>query len=75
MSQETRFSAIFVVPKQAKISNLSEFQYTYKNKQQFSFLEEWLVKTTCLEGLTNRVPLSFLPQKYINSLISSSSIP
>ena len=75
MSQEGRFSAIFVVPKQAKISNLSEFHYTYKNKQQFSFLKEWLVKRTCLAGLTNRVPLIFLLQKYFNCPISSSSIP
>ena len=69
MSLERWFSAIFVVPKQAKISYLSTFHYIYKNIQHFSFVEGCFVKQTCLAGQTNCVTLTFLHQKYFNSLI------
>ena len=74
MSQERRFSAIFVVPKQAKISYLITFHYIYKNIQQFAFVEECFVKQTCLAGVTNRVTLTFHLQKYFNNLILVSKI-
>ena len=74
MSQERRFSAIFVVPKQAKISYLSTFHYIYKNIHQFALVEECFVKQTCLTGVTNRVTLTFYLQKYFNNLILVSKI-
>ena len=68
MSLERWFSAIFVVPKQAKISYLSTFHYIYKNIQHFSFVEGCFVKQTCWAGQTNCVTPTILHQKYFNSL-------